>query len=110
MILFIITAIIIYYLFIHRNLKKLVPALGVYQQQDKGFYGSFHDSGGFHFRCGKEKLSNEAIIRDMVIEMEKDNESREHLFRSFLSAGHYQKTPQLKNLVSRTPTAVYMLY
>ena len=110
MILFIITAIIIYYLFIHRNLKKLVPALGVISSRIKGSMGHSTIPAGSISVVEREKLSNEAIIRDMVIEMEKDNESREHLFRSFSLSRALPETPQLKELgIENTDSGLYVI-
>lgn len=81
--LMILMGITVYFLFIHNNLKKMVPLLGSVSRRVKIYMQSAATPSGASIAIEKEKLSNEAIIRDMVVEIEKDEELRGPLFRPF---------------------------
>lgn len=75
--------VLMYFLFIHNNLKKMVPVLGTISGRIKDSMQNSMAPTDASIAIEREKLSNEAIIRDMVIEMEKDEEVRGQMFRSF---------------------------
>ena len=75
----------VYFLFIHNNLKKMVPILGSLSGRIKGSVEKSIIPSDASIAIERERLSNEAIIMDMVMEIEKDKSEKalRKQFRSF---------------------------
>lgn len=90
----------VYFLFIHNNLKKMVPILGSLSGRIKGSMQKSVIPSNVSTAIEREKLSNEAIIMNMVIEIEKDKseEFRERQFQSFSLGRAIPQRPVIQNL------------